>query len=574
MKKLLTVMAFAVTHICVVLGMDVEGETSLQSEQKNLATLNLKIKALEDLLIQQDKLTPLDATCFVKPDTEPLVYYKDIMVAYRPFFAQDAKKLHVEAYGSLARTLLGFVKKRALYRKCLNAAEVTCTPEEIEAYMDCLRNGKDYPSSLIETIISKIQIEPIIDFITDQSEIETREEGFLKYFTAFEEEIQEKINAKKANYQWFMMFSDQLSVLTSKLLYRSFANINTKYPVYFEYVDRKNDFPNFSKKKYLTSVARINHVMSLPGLTNQFPAVFIMPYPFILEPIDFLNLVAGSDQLFWPCGMVFGPVMADGWYHCPRNFYGHDWHHLGIILASMLSPCLFNETKETILDNLSLFSDILFCSQNSFILYCLLQKELNKLIKDIPDPDTRKIFSFFAFEGSHEYTYTISMRFRCMTGKGGRVFEDHAVYYNLNYYKSLYPYAASELNNVDLGNYLQCMWDQYREFCDRHISPDLNKFVDLFLTRVPKNIGFHYLVYTIDMNGTNRAFVGGSFNSHYEFVFKKVCTSSAEMPSIMHLLYSPPFTINADEAQAYVWRGNALYKTVKEEQFIPSALLE
>lgn len=504
------------------------------SESKNLETLNSEIKKLETLIIEQDSITPPGATCLVKPDDrDPLDYYKAILQAYRPFCDQESHKMHVPAYASLARTLFNIIKKRTVYQKCFNLLEAAFSPEEVRRHMERFRNGKE------DGWWSRVEIKPIIGLIEDQSERDKKDCEFSTCFELFETEINEKLRAKEANYQWFMLFSDQLSGLTSKLLgYRSFTSVNTGYSAYFEYVDRKENFPNFSEEKYFmtTSIPRIDKVMSLPSLIKQFP-VFMMPFPFILGPKDFLNLTVGSNRLFWPCGMVFRPVIADGWHHDPRSFFGHDWHHLGLLLASILSPCIFDKSQESLLANPKILSDVLFISQNSFGLYCRLQNELYKQVSNILDEDTQKIFSFFAFHGVHENVLTFCQRIKNILGKCDVDFSI-GPYHNINYYKPLYPSSVSHMDASKLKGYLQNQWTQYREFCSTHLSPELINDSDVFLKHSTESSSIGLYKYPIDMKKYLESTIKSPFNTFFEFTFDKLCTSSSEIPPLSYIRYS------------------------------------
>lgn len=339
-----------------------------RGEFESSDALNEALKNLEVFLIQQEAITPLEATCFLKSEEDPFSYYKPILKAYRGMRQESLQIVHVDGYGSLAATFLGFIKKRMLYRKCTNAEEVAHTSKEIDEYMNSLKKGED-DLYLYEGIFDKT---PKIEIIKDEEEKRKREIEFLLDIMLFEEEIERALQEENTSYEWFMLFCDQLSVLSSKFLsYRSFSNVNTHYAAYFEYVDKRRKFPNFSKEKYFTSFDRVNYTMSLPGLINQFPFVFMMPYPFILEPLDFLNLTIGKSQLFWPCGFVFGTEIADGWHHCPRTFFGHDWHHLGLLVSSILSPCLFGKSFNLENEEPELLKNMFYTIQSSFSLYCL-----------------------------------------------------------------------------------------------------------------------------------------------------------------------------------------------------------
>lgn len=552
---------------------------NIPTSNSQLSTLNLKIKALKKFLIEQDRVTPLEETCLRKPaDQNPLDYYKEILLAYAPFRHKDPGLFCVKAYASLARTHLDLVKKRSLYRKCRNLDQVLPDPDNVHRIMERLRfPSKNVCSNdLIPDLIQKTTVEPIIERLNeeddkDRIEIQRQDNLFLLYFKKFEEEIEKAVLLKKTNYRWFMIFSDQLSLLTTKLLYRSFNMINTNYPAYLEQIDNEVKFPNFHENRYLTQLQRQNIAMSLPGLLNQFPDIFLMPYPFVLESLDFLNFGVGSKQLFWPCGMVFKPAAADGWYHCPRLFFGHDWHHLGLLLSSMITPTVFVVHKKEIVKPKPL-ANVLLSMRNSFMIYNLLLREFNKEISAIKNSEKKKIFAFFAFYGFHEGLCTIKNRLQSVFGIKQESFEETS-YYEDTYYRGLFPSSKAKLDNSNLKTYLRAQHVKYGSFCRRHISPKVQTVKAQFLKYFPDNSGNLFYLYSIHKdnnlvighsNDKNR--VGCEIYYYFTFTFSKICSSPGDIPSFLNVNTN---CLSVDKDWSKNWKKAwALYEELKEKNVI------
>jgi len=543
----------------------------------NLGILNSKIEALELFLIEQDQMSPLEDVCFIKPsDQNPLDFYKEILLAYTPFHQKDLDTLCVKAYASLARTHLSFVKKRTLYKKCTNLDSVKPDTDAVIKIINKIIMSSFSVSSnnLINGLERITTIEPIIETMNEKTEYDRAEKKkkeaiFLPYFQKFETEIDQAVLLNKTHYRWFMIFSDQLSLLTSNLLYKSFNIINTNYPVYLEYVDRQRKFPNFFETKYLTGLQRQNTALSLPGLLNQFPSIFLMPYPFTLEPLDFINLGVGNNQLFWPCGMIFRPAPADSWYHCPRMFFGHDWHHLGILLSSMITPTIFADRKKDFL-NTKLISNIIFCAQNSFTIYNLLMREIYENISKLKDSEQQKMFSFFAFYGFHEGLLNMKNRIKTIFAMKQEDFKESS-YYENTYYRSLYPKTTSQFNKSELKTYLTLQFADYQIFCHQFITSKTRKIAARFLNHYPKGSGNLFYLYSIQ--NEKNALVGHSnskdpshpaceINYFCNIIFKNVCSSPENC--LLLISIDTNCTITEEEWESSWKKGLHLYDSLKD----------
>lgn len=462
--------------------------------EEDLLELNKAINNYRELLIQQDKLTPLDEIGLLKPeDQDPLDLLKKIRMCYTPLIKtlkKNAIDLSVSAYADLAETLFGFIKKRCLYVNCSNKDDVHLNSLDANKIIDHFKalapNGKPIPDDVVFNGLNKIT--PIFKIIETKIKKTDRDEKFREVFCKFSKEIETARNENRINYKWFMLFSDQLSVLTSELLYRSYFTINTRYFEYLEYVDQRHNedkFPCFSEKKYLIHSGRQDKFMSLPGLSGLLDSVFMMPYPFPLEAIDFINFAVDEGQLVWPCGTVYRSIVADGYWHCPRTFYGHDQHHLGLLMSSFLAPqvTFITEIDLEIIesDNFKLsLSNIIFNAKKFLKIYTTIGKELYSLISKVSDPDTKNIYSFFAFFDCHEAVKTSDSRLEGMFRIGVHEEYDDSNYYDAYNYIPLYPDHVQKLKKKEIKKYLIEKSDEYDEFIRKNTSTGLNDLLNIY----------------------------------------------------------------------------------------------
>ena len=502
----------------------------IEASDNHTAEINKKINTLIELIETQDRITPMDAPGLTKPKhIDPIDLYKEIFKAYEPLSARvtNPGKVHIEGYAKLAKSLLVIIIKRAIEKECTNRSEVEIPLDDRK---ELLRKSRDFCLADYEKeyITETISTKPIISTIENDIKKAEKYIEFAKPISAFEKEISRVQRENAASYRWFVNFSDQLSLLTSKLLYESYNNTNTLYSHYFFSIDSTVAFPDFSEEKYIINSPRVDFVMSPPALLNQFPDIFMMPYLFELGPIDFLNLTLEGNKLFWPCGMTFAPVIADGLYKCPRMFFAHDMHHLGLLLASMLCPHIEFDEKDNIAENPQLVARTFYLAKNLFNFYCLSQHEIYNAISKMKEGEEKQLYSFYAFNEFHEDIKTGARLVQGILGLLTPAFSE-SEYYDDKYYKPLLPNSISKLSTQEACKSLENGYKAYTSHIHKNISAELLKYYESMKIDLCPSFSVTANIYdikgrqigkiaTIDLNFVEKEF-------HMQLVFERVCSN-------------------------------------------------
>jgi hypothetical protein len=224
--------------------------------------------------------------------------------------------------------------------------------------------------------------------------------------------------------------------------------------------------------------------------------------------------------------MIYKPIPADGWWHCPRNFFGHDAIvHPSGIFGCVLSPSIYSPS-----DRLKLFerilelhpdfiSDMVATCKDMLPLYCQLQQEIYGALEKITDPDQKKIYSFFAFLDFHEKHQSLTRILEVAQDSCIHNFDGFSGFLNPNYYKGMYPDAVQKLPDAEIIQYLKKQYADYKQYIIQNLSQGIKQSVESFDKKLPKQLFGTGAYPYVTTPGIQISFENQSYEVGFEAIF-------------------------------------------------------
>lgn len=293
---------------------------------------------------------------------------------------------------------------------------------------------------------------------------------------------------KRANYEWFILFTTRLSFLASNHIAPKslgFLDINTGYAQYATFIAYHEIWKSpHIFKKFMELVGNdLDIKMHSPlALSKLFPKFITIPYPFYLSELDlvlFTSLFPLESTNIAPIGFPILSVSGDfDKIYLPYMFVFHDFQHLAILTSG---ERVFVSDTPLSLDKIKLMYNTLRTAKNIYskVIRGITDKHLLEF-KNTKDP-LLQFYKHLLFHAVHETGSGLGVRLEYLLSSDPRFYFNFAKKNNFDEARKIFKIKDPDVLHVQVkeGEKL------FHELVQRSLSPALIAELQSFSMKEP-----------------------------------------------------------------------------------------